>query len=831
MAAGPGGTRPRASRFSRSRFQWVLIGATALLAISATHVSSLVHERQEALRKTSRYNLGWTAAQAGHEVSRLQAALGAFVLRRGDAEREDIEMWLDLIANRVAVLRAGEVGAFVRSDPEVSEIVASLARAAEAARPLLDQLDQPDVVLQLMRSFEPLNPSMARLASLAHGRGADLAREDSEELAELHWQFSRLLMGLIATSLLLAGLAAWRNRLLARANAEVGSLVESLSRTGESLAHANLQVQEAMLALRQQNTKLRARDAELRRQNQLFHAALSNMPQGLAMFDAAHRLIVCNSRLEEMFRLPHDIAAPGVLAADILRHAGVAGGFGARAIEAVWTEHRMLAAEAKAATFVREDDQGRSLWVSHRPLADGGWVATYEDVTESRRAEARIRYLANHDALTDLPNRRHFGEQLQEALLAHDDGRQDVALLLIDLDNFKNVNDTLGHQAGDQLLRSAATRIKAHLREEEVVARLGGDEFAVLAVGEVARANGVEALARRITEALATPFSLGRYQASVAASIGIAMATGPGLNADVMMKHADVALYRAKAAGRGTHRIFEHSMAAELQSKMELEADLRHALERRELELHYQPVYNIARGKLCGFEALLRWQHPVRGLVHPSEFIPLAEETGLIVQFGEWVLRQACLDAANIPADIKIAVNVSAAQFAGGDLLQVTGRALTEAGLAPHRLELEVTESVLLQDSDAVVATFHRLRTLGVGISLDDFGTKYSSLSYLRNFPLDKIKIDQSFVRDMAIREDCRAIVRSIARLATSLGMVATAEGVESAAQLEQVREAGCAEAQGYFYGRAAPIATLGHLFAGRPSLVLVDQTAAGRRA
>nr|WP_256476171.1 EAL domain-containing protein [Siccirubricoccus soli] len=557
------------------------------------------------------------------------------------------------------------------------------------------------------------------------------------------------------------------------------------------------------------------------------------MPQGLAMFDAEHRVIVCNSRLEEMFHLPRGTATPGVHAADILRRAGTAGGFGARATEAVWAEHRMLAAGAKAATFVREDDQGRSLWVSHRPLADGGWVATYEDVTESRRAEARIRHLANHDALTDLPNRRHFGELLQQALRDHGDGGTAMALLLMDLDNFKNVNDTLGHQAGDLLLRSAAARIKAHLHDGGIVARLGGDEFAILAVGGAAVTERVEALAKRITEALAMPFSLGGYKASVAASIGIAWANGAGLSAEAMMKHADVALYRAKAEGRGTYRIFEQSMAAELQTKMELEADLRHALDRHELEVHYQPVYSIVENRLAGFEALLRWRHPVRGLVQPADFIPLAEETGLILQFGEWVLRQACREAANFPQDVKVAVNVSAVQFASNDLLQVIGSALRESGLAPRRLELEVTESVLLQDNDAVVAAFDRLRALGVGISLDDFGTKYSSLSYLRNFPLDKIKIDQSFVRDMVTREDCRAIVRSIARLATSLGMVATAEGVESAAQLELVREAGCAEAQGYFWGAAAPATALDRFFVRQPAPALIGGVAvvSGRHA
>jgi diguanylate cyclase (GGDEF)-like protein len=792
-----------------------------LLAAAAVYASVLVFERHDALRKASRYNLGWTAGQAAQEVSRLQAAAGAFGLSRGEVERESVELWLDVVANRAATLLKGEAGAFVHANPEAHAIVSELAATVEAARPLVRSLEDPDSAPQLMRALQRLNPRMARLASLAHARGADLAAQDAEELGRLHWQLSDLLMGLIASSLTLAGIAAWRNRLLGRANAEVRLLADSLARSGQRLSEANRRVEDAMSALTAQNATLQARDAELRRQNALFDAALNNMSQGLGTFDAGHRLIVCNRRFAELFRLPAGAAVPGAHAAGLLELAGASGGFGRAATQAVWAEHLELAARARAATFVREDEEGRSLSVSQQPMEGGGWVATYEAVTEGRRAEARIRHLANHDALTGLPNRRRFNERLREALAAP--GRGGVAVLLLDLDHFKNVNDTLGHQAGDALLRSAAARIRACTREGDLVARLGGDEFAVLMQGDAGRRERAEALAGRIASALAEPFAIDRYRASVAASIGVATAAGPGASADAMLRHADVALYRAKAAGRGTHRVFEESMAAELRAKLELEADLREALDRDQLELHYQPLFDLRRGRLSGFEALLRWRHPARGMVSPAEFIPLAEETGLIVPIGRWVLRRACAEAAAFPDDAKVAVNISPVQFAGDDLPALVRGALAESGLPADRLELEITESVLLHDSDAVVATLHRLRDLGLRVALDDFGTKYSSLSYLRSFPFDKIKIDQSFVRDMAERHDCLAIVRSVARLATQLGMTATAEGVEDGAHLEQVREAGCTEAQGYLFGRPLPAAALGHLFAPRPPALVAN--------
>lgn len=828
-ATGTGGLAKgadRANAATGARAQAWILGVAALLALAAAFATTRLLERQDALRNVSRYNVSWTAGQAAMEVARLQAAVGGYAATGGESARDAVELWIDLVANRIAVLRQGESGAFIRGNPELTAIVDQVAATIEASRALLPRIDDPDIVAQLMRSLQRLNPGMARLVSLAHGHGAAQSAEDAAEIDQLYWRFSALLVALILCCIAFAAIAAWRNRQLSRANADVRCLVDDLTRTGRSLAAANGRAQAAMEALQDQNAALQAQDAALQRQNGLFDAALNNMSQGLGMFDAENRLIVCNRRFGELLRLAPATIQPGMPAATIMAEAGEADAFGREALQSVWAEHRRLAALSRGATFVREDAEGRSLWVSHRPLAEGGWVATYEDVTESRQAEARIRHLANHDVLTGLPNRRQFGERLAEALAAQPgsgrDAAQAAAVLLIDLDHFKKVNDTLGHQAGDALLRLASERIRGCLRANDVLARLGGDEFAVLLRGALAHPEALEGVATRIAEVLSEPFVLERYQANIGTSIGIALALEPGLDAETVMKHADVALYRAKSRGRGTHCVFEASMAAELQVRMELENDLRLALDLGQLAVFYQPLFDLRRGRLSGFEALLRWRHPTRGMISPADFIPVAEETGLIVPIGAWVLRQACAAAAAMPLPVKVAVNISAVQFAGDDLPGRVRDALAETGLSPSRLELEITESVLLQESEHVLTTLHRLRDLGVGIALDDFGTKYSSLGYLRSFPFDKIKIDQSFVRDMGTRDDCLAIVHSVAHLAARLGMTATAEGVEDASHLEQVRAAGCTEAQGWFFGRPQPAEALGPLFESRaPALVV----------
>jgi diguanylate cyclase (GGDEF)-like protein/PAS domain S-box-containing protein len=433
------------------------------------------------------------------------------------------------------------------------------------------------------------------------------------------------------------------------------------------------------------------------------------------------------------------------------------------------------------------------------------------DVTERKQAEARIAYLAQHDALTGLPNRTLFHAHLKEALDGLQRTSRPLAVHCIDLDHFKSVNDTLGHPVGDELLRAVAERLKRHLNETSLVARLGGDEFAVIQT-DVTHPDEASGLAAKLISAVSAPYNIQGHEVIVGASIGIALAPGDGNDCDALLRNADMALYRAKADGRGAAHFFEPEMDRRIQARRVLELDLRKAYANGEFELFYQPLINLAENRISGFEALLRWRHPKRGMVSPGEFVPLAEEIGLIVPLGEWVLRQACTEAARWPDDLHVAVNLSPVQFRNKSVVQAVMTALAYSRLEPRRLELEITESVLLADTEANLATLHKLREIGVRISMDDFGTGYSSLSYLRSFPFDKIKIDRSFVNDLTRRPDCMAIIHAVVGLGESLGISTTAEGVETREQLERLRAEGCTEAQGFLFSAPCPASEIGRL-------------------
>ena len=549
---------------------------------------------------------------------------------------------------------------------------------------------------------------------------------------------------------------------------------------------------------------------ELSEQYRRFDAALNNMSQGLCMLDANLCIIVCNRRYVEMYGLSPDVVKPGVSMREIMEHSCRLGNHpemtGAR-LYADYVE-RLRGGEY---TLHRNLSDGRIIKLNHKRMEHGGWVVTYEDVTERHKAQARVAHMARHDSLTDLPNRTLFREQMVEGLNNVAVAGGQMAVLCFDLDNFKTVNDRLGHAAGDRLLRWVAARLKEHVGEHDTVARLGGDEFAVLQRGP--QPQSAEALARRLVEIIGHPAPLESQSVHTGVSVGIAMAPDHGLDCDELLRCADLALYRAKARGRGTWQLFEPAMEAEARSRHALEHDLRVALERGEFNLVFQPQVRLASSELTGFEALLRWRHPSRGLVSPAEFIPLAEETGLIVPIGEWVLRNACATAASWP-DVTVAVNLSPVQFRARGLVALVTNALAEAGLPPQRLELEVTETALLDDSEATVSILHQLRTLGVRISLDDFGVGYSSLSYLRKFPFDCIKIDRSFVGTLVESPESVAIVRTIASLGAVLGVETTAEGVETIEQLDFVRECGCTAVQGYYFGRPCPASDVSHTIA-----------------
>jgi diguanylate cyclase (GGDEF)-like protein len=561
---------------------------------------------------------------------------------------------------------------------------------------------------------------------------------------------------------------------------------------------------------KRQETALREREDELTTQNLRFDAALTNMPHGLCLFDAAGRLILCNAAYARMYELPPSLTRAGTPVAEILAfRRSIAN---APVDTETYVEQHVAGALAGTAQSFRAVLQdGRIIQVSYTPMAAGGYVATHEDVTEAIQAEARIAHMAHHDALTGLPNRSLLRERMEEGLARVRRGGA-LAVLCLDLDHFKAVNDTLGHPVGDALLKAATKRLRDCVRETDTVARLGGDEFTILQAIE--RPEQAGALARRVIETLREPFEIEGHQVVIGTSVGVTYAPTDGLDPDVLLRNADMALYLAKADGRGTCRFFEPAMDARLQERRRLELDLRRALTASEFELHYQPVVDAQSSRVVGFEALLRWNHPERGQVSPTEFIPLAEEIGLIVPLGEWVLREACREAAAWPHGVKVAVNLSPVQFRSPALLHAVVSALAASGLSPLRLELEITESVLLHDSAATLALLHQLRELGVRIAMDDFGTGYSSLSYLRSFPFDKIKIDRSFVRELGDKADCLAIVRAVAGLGASLGITTTAEGVETPEQLARVREQGCTEVQGYLFSRPRPASEVRGLLA-----------------
>jgi diguanylate cyclase (GGDEF)-like protein/PAS domain S-box-containing protein len=547
-----------------------------------------------------------------------------------------------------------------------------------------------------------------------------------------------------------------------------------------------------------------------RLEKQRLDTAVNNIPQGLVVYDSSAHVTVCNRRYIEMFGLSADVAKPGCAMRDLIFHRKETGSFDGDVEEFCSSIVRDMSL-GRATNQITEAPGGRAIQIINQPLEAGGWVATIEDVTERREAEARITHLAHYDPLTDLPNRALFHQRLALELTRIAAGEQ-LAVLYIDIDEFKSVNDTLGHLIGDELLKSVASSLSGCIQGDDFVARLGGDEFAVVATAVKSEAD-IIGLATRIFDAIRMPYECLGHQVTTDASIGVALAPQHGTDLSQILKNADMAMYAAKSAGRRTYRFFEPDMDAQVKARRLLEMDLRQAMSQGALEVYYQPCVDLQDNKITGCEALLRWRHPERGMVSPAEFIPIAEETGLINQIGEWVLTTACAEATTWPADIKIAVNVSPIQFKSGTLALKIVAALAASGLAASRLELEITEAVLIRDDDAALAILHQLRAIGVRIALDDFGTGYSSLSYLQRFPFDKIKIDRCFVSDIADSDASSSIVRAVVSIAAARNITTTAEGVETEEQRSLLRTFGCTEMQGFLFSPAKPAAELEILF------------------
>jgi diguanylate cyclase (GGDEF)-like protein len=570
--------------------------------------------------------------------------------------------------------------------------------------------------------------------------------------------------------------------------------------------------EEISTRLKAQYELRKQQDEDLRIRNFQFDTAINNMSQGLCFFDAAHRLIVCNDRYVDMYDLPRDRVGPGTALAEIVDMRFEAGSFPAMTRDEYLHWRTNVAVSNEPTDSIVELQNGRTFKIRHRPMPDGGWVATHEDITEQRRSEVKIEYMAHHDALTDLANRVLLNQRLELALGQRIHREQMVAVHHLDLDQFKAVNDTFGHPAGDKLLKIVAELLRGLVRDTDTIARMGGDEF-VIVQAPITDAAEATALAQRVIASMSEPFDIDGHQAVIGASVGIAVGPGDGLRPDRLLRNADLALYRAKGDGRGTFRFFEPAMDLQMQTRRIMELDLRKALPAGEFELYYQPVVNLASSEISGFEALIRWNHPDKGVVSPAAFIPLAEEIGFIVPIGEWVIRQACATAAQWPGDLHVAVNISAAQFRSPGLMQVIIGALATSGLHPTRLEIEITETVLLHNKEATLAVLHQLRALGIRIAMDDFGTGYSSLTYLQCFPFDKIKIDRSFVKDITESTGSLNIVRAVAALANGMGMTATAEGVETREQLDSITSEGCTEMQGFLFSKPLPAQEIERVF------------------
>ena len=551
-----------------------------------------------------------------------------------------------------------------------------------------------------------------------------------------------------------------------------------------------------------------SRSAEnLHRQKHLLDAAIENLSQGVCMFDADGRVILFNQLFAELMGFS-GASLVGCSLPDLMMRRKEAGEFPGDPHE---FSAKVIADIRQGLRIPRVTvtPRGTAVRVVDRPLANGGWVATFEDVTERQRAEAEIIRLARHDTLTGLANRAVFAEKLKEASEWLANAGDGYAVIMLDLEGLKVVNDTLGHRTGDRLLVEVAQRLKSTVRKTDVLARIGGDEFAIIVHNAPNLSDVAISMALRIINALAPPFDLDHNPASIGTSIGMVLAPKHGVDAEDLLKKADLALSAAKSAGRNSYRLFQPEMLESFQAQQARESELRDAVAGHEFEMYYQPLIDAKTAELRGFEALVRWRHPTRGLILPDQFIPFAESTGLILPLGRWILQQACRDAASWPSHIEIAINISAVQLSEGNLFDDVFGALMETGLSPKRLELEITETSLLENQEFILATLRQLRNIGVSMALDDFGTGYSSINYLINFPFDRIKIDQSFTRGCLVRADCKAVVSSVIALAQGLGIATTAEGVDAAEQVEYLRSVGVDYLQGYLFGRPAPVCEL----------------------
>ena len=701
--------------------------------------------------------------------------------------------WTTLFARRI-LGRNGEIIGIASRSVEPShfeEFCASLALDGETT---ISMLHREGTIIARYPHHDGMvgrniadNPLFQRILALngsASGRFKSLS-EGEERLGSIRPMTNFPLL-VVATTTSSHVLANWR--------------AQTKLQFGAALLAVLVVIVTITLIVRQLKRQHEAAQHLLVEKGQHLDTAINNMTQGLLLFNATGHLVICNQSYLDMFGLSRDVVKPGFHLRDLILYRKELGSF-VGDVDAYCAKF-LNPQNDEIRDAVTDTPDGRRIRLVYKRSPDGGWATTLEDVTERSRFEARIEHLAHYDALTDLPNRTLF--QLHaEKMIA---GLPDIpfAILYIDIDEFKGINDSLGHLIGDEFLRAVSQRLRGCVAKNDFVARLGGDEFAIVQYG-VDRDADVSALIDRVYQALRSPFECHGHRLSADASIGVAVAPRDGSLLLGLLKSADLAMYAAKAAGRRTYRFFAVGMETEANSRRELEQDMRAAMIEGGFVIHYQPLVDVGSEEIVGCEALLRWRHPRRGMISPAEFIPVAEETGLIQEIGQWVLDTACREAASWPVHIRVAVNVSPVQFKSQTLPLNVATALANSGLDPRRLELEITEAVLIGDDEAALTTFAQLRELGVHIALDDFGTGYSSLRYLHRFPFDKIKIDRSFVKEVADGTGASSIIRAVVGIAGERDMITTAEGVETRLQLETVRELGCTQMQGYLFSAARP--------------------------
>jgi|GEM_PF-896644 len=801
-----------------------LILLTCLTLVAG--LTGLYAERQRISLSTQLYNYTWLTGQLAVEAQNLRYQIKNMADAPDAHAREELDILFEVMASGVDRLRGSDIAQVYSPDTPEGRVIIDLADDLGRVDAAL-KAETPEKYQTLLSAWQPLYDHICKLRGFIHRHTTITIHEIKDGLVWLARVFAALI-GLISLIAAQSIIKLGRDkRRLQSSHVMLQGLTDNLTKTKSDLEAANKEISSSNAHLQRRNAMLQIHDLEMRTQNKRFDAALNNISQGLLMVDGTQRLIVCNEKFRQLFSLDEANTRPGSYlgrtasafeeifdhigpgAVPVLRHHSETNSDFQRLV----AEQRQMAQCQSAVSFAFELDSGEICAVVQNPMADGGWVATYEDITERRRSEERITYLAHHDSLTNLPNRIKLREKLLSELNGRAADNRNFSIFYLDLDHFKMINDTLGHSVGDVVLNQVGYRLREAFGSDHHVYRIGGDEFAAIHLGETDTDELVK-MADGIITAIRQPFLVDKHKLCIGICIGIARAGLDGTEFDELLSNADLALFQAKKSGRNNFKFFDPSMKDEIETRRILERDLELAIREGQFELHYQPIVDAQTLDISGFEALLRWRHPERGMISPAMFIPAAEESNLIVPLGEWALRQACHDAAGWPKAVRVSVNLSPVQFKSGNIANTVFSALAAARLPPHLLELEITETILLQNSETTINTLHQLRSFGIHVCMDDFGTGYSSLSYLRSFPFDKIKIDRCFVKEVTERADCRAIIGTIIDLGHHLDMITTAEGVETEQQYELIKDLGCTEIQGYYFGHPMPNGNIDQHFA-----------------